>query len=241
MTEERVVVIGGCGFLGFLIVKAFVEDPTYTSIHVISRNLFRNRFQGVKYHSGSVTESQEIHSLLEEIQPTLVIHTASPVGTDDTASERDFRDVNVNGTKHLLDAAIAIQSIRAFIFTSTCLVIGGISQEFATEDAPLLLPSSRADHYATTKAMAERAVLDANVNRGLHTLSLRPVGVYGERDTQVIPGYLKMLRHNSHRSQIGKSECLIDFVSAHKCCAVPSLSRQSAAQQGPRGSTQSEW
>ena len=214
MAEERVVVIGGCGFVGYHIVKAFLEDATNYSINVISRDPSRNRLQGVEYQSGNITPNHDIRLLLEKIQPTLIIHCASPFGSGNTASERDYWKVNVNGTQNLLDAAIAIQSIKVFIFTSSADVIGGMSQNFATEEAPLLSPSSRFEYYAITKAVAEKAVQDANGINGLRTLSLRPVAVYGELDGQMIPPALEMLQENRHHYQIGSNEALFDFVSA---------------------------
>ena len=53
MVEQRLLVIGGCGFLGFHVVKALVSEHNW-SVHVLSRKPSRNRVEGAQYHTGSV-------------------------------------------------------------------------------------------------------------------------------------------------------------------------------------------
>lgn len=38
------------------------------------------------------------------------------------------------------------------------------------------------NHYAETKALAEKATLEANGRNGLATVSIRPNGLFGPRD-----------------------------------------------------------
>ena len=46
-----VLVIGGCGFVGFHIVQHLLEDPNSRPISVLSRNPNLNRCEGVSYHT----------------------------------------------------------------------------------------------------------------------------------------------------------------------------------------------
>lgn len=56
-------------------------------------------------------------------------------------------------------------------------------------------------------------VLNANGRGGMRTVCLRPGAVYGERDGQVIAGFLQQLRQGSQRYQIGDNTNLFDFTS----------------------------
>ena len=212
MSEERVLIVGGCGFVGYHVVNAFIQDSSWSSIHVMSRDPSRNQVEGAHYHSGSITSFEQLRSLLAKIQPSVVIHTASPV--EDADDGRYFEELNVKGTRNLLRAAIASGHVRAFIYTSSVEVIEGSSHKFVTEDAQMITSSSRAPYYQKTKAIADQAVLDANGTGGLRTLCLRLAGVYGERDSQMIPNSLHALQEGRNRYQIGDNKSLFDCVSA---------------------------
>ena len=213
MSEEKVLVIGGCGFVGYHIVKAFLQDSTWSSVHVMSRNSSRNQVEGAHYHSGDLTSFEQLRSLLTNVGPSLIIHTASPNSISDFSGERTFEEINVQGTRNLLKAAIASDHVRYIIYTSSVQVMKGSSHNFITEDAPMFTVTSRAEYYAKTKAIADQAVLDANDVKGLRTLCLRLALVYGERDSQCIPGNLHALQEGRQRYQIGDNKSLIDPLS----------------------------
>ena len=236
MSEKRVLVVGGCGFVGYHIVNAFVQDPTWSSIHVMSRNPSRNQVEGAHYHSGSLTSPEQLRSLLAEVQPSLIISTASPHGSGDAGDIRYFQEVNIKGTQNLLKAAIASDYVKKFIYTSSVEVMEGSSHSFLTEDAQTVTLTSRADLYAKTKAIADQAVLDANGMGGLRTLCLRLAVVYGERDSQAIPGALKALQTGRHRYQIGDNKNLFDSVSAANAARSHLLAAKALLRETEDGS-----
>lgn len=213
MSEKRVLVVGGCGFVGCHIVNAFIQDSNWSSVHIMSRNPSRNQVEGAHYHIASITSFKQLRSLLAEIQPGLIIYTALPFGSGD-AGDDHFHQINVKGTRNLLAAAIASDHVKAFIYTSSVEVIEGSSHNFMTEDAQMCTNSLRAGYYAKTKAMADQAVLTTNGRGGLRTLCLGLAGVYGECDSQVIPGTLDALQKGHQRYQIGDNKSLFDWVSA---------------------------
>lgn len=213
MSEEKVLVIGGCGFVGYHIVKAFLQDSTWSSVHVMSRNPSRNQVKGALYHGGDLTSFEQLRSLLANIRPSLIIHAASPNSFSDISGERTFEEINVQGTRNLLKAAIASDHVRYIIYTSSVQVMKGSIHNFITEDTPMFTITSRAEYYAKTKAIADQAVLDTNNVGGLRTICLRLALVYGERDSQCIPGNLHALQDGRQRYQIGDNQSLIDPLS----------------------------
>lgn len=230
MSEGIVLVVGGCGFVGYHIVNTFVQNSTWSSVHVMSRDPTRNQIEGAHYHSGSITSFEQIQSLLVEIQPSLIIHTASPIATGDARGDH-FYDINVKGTQNLLKAAVASNHVKMFIYTSTVEVMKGSSHVFLKEGDQLYTANSRAEYYAKTKALADQAVLNTNDKGGLRTVCLRLTLVYGERDNQCIPGNLHALEKGRNRYQIGDNKSLFDCVSATNVAQSHLLAAQALLQQ----------
>lgn len=117
------------------------------------------------------------------------------------------------GTRNLLRAAISSGHVKAFIFTSSAQVLDATTHGLATEEAPIYTKTSGVDYYSKTKAISDQEVLDANNAKAMRTVCLRLAGVYGQRDSQIIPGTLRVLREGRHRCQIGDNTELVDFVS----------------------------
>ena len=115
MAFEVALVTGGCGCVGFHVVKALIEDRSCSSIHVFSRKPNRNRLPGVQYHSGDITSDEDVRALFEKIQPTVVFHVASPVSSGNDANEQVFHKANVEGTMRLLDCSKDTKSVKAFV------------------------------------------------------------------------------------------------------------------------------
>jgi len=212
---QTALVTGGCGCVGFHIVKALLDDPSFSSVHVFSRNPNHNLLPNVEYHAGSLTSEKDVNAVLTAARPTVIFHVASPVSSGNTANEKVFYEVNVQGTKNLLNYAINSSTVKAFVYTSSSSVVQG-PYHFVSETAPLITEGSLSgfNYYSTTKALADRLVLQANNLAGLRTSCLRITTIYGERDNQLIPGTLKVLRDGRQRSQIGDNKSLMDFVSA---------------------------
>ncbi len=211
-TLGSVLVVGGCGFLGFHIVRQLLEDPDCSEVSVVSRNPKQNRLPGVSYYAGDIFSPETIQVLLEELSPRVIIHTASTPGNDTTRDGGYYKQTNIVGTRNLLSCAAKIPSVLAFVYTSSVGVVAGSDQYFADENSPLLTVSSNSSQYAITKAIADVLVLAANNDSAFRTTSIRVAGMYGERDAQIIPGFLRALRDGKDRFQLGDNTNLCDWV-----------------------------
>ena len=99
-----------------------------------------------------------------------VLHLAGSVGS----SAAQTRRVNVEGTRAVLAAATAAGAER-FVHTSSSAAV--IDSTGLVAECPLR-PPALTDPYSTSKAAAERLVLDAAAN-GLPAMIVNPVGIYG--------------------------------------------------------------
>lgn len=124
----------------------------------------------------------------------IVFHLAARVHVlNDTAKDplSSFRQVNVEGTRKLLQACID-KSVRKFLFMSTVKVHGEGRLEAYREDDPFF-PS---EPYAISKAEAEEQIQVVADQSHLDTIVIRPPLVYGPR---VKANFQKLIHLAYHR------------------------------------------
>lgn len=212
-----VLVVGGCGFLGHHIVRLLRDEKSCEAVAVLDARVERNRIDGVEYHAGDITSLDSIRAVLDKARPRVIVHTAAPIPHTESSNLADHTRVTVDGTANLLRCATESATVEAFVFTSTCAVIEGSEWHFADETYPLVDRHLPLDPYRETKAKADAMVLRANrPERGpagaLRTACLRPGGIYGERDYQVIASILGALERKETNVQLGSSTTRFDMV-----------------------------
>ncbi|KDQ59778.1 hypothetical protein JAAARDRAFT_126566 [Jaapia argillacea MUCL 33604] len=201
--SESYLVVGGSGFLGSYIVKALLArgETSVSVFDIVSRS-----FDGdVKLYVGDIASKEDVSNAIRKSGATSIFHTASPVHDQD---DYIHQKVNVQGTRVLLDAAIA-NKVTKFVYTSsTGVTYTADPLEGADETLPI--PTKGFDAYHSTKAKAEIMVLAANNLEGLRTVAIRPCGMIGPEDRQAIFRFSRSWK-NRH-VQMGDNKTLVDYV-----------------------------
>ncbi len=209
-----ILVVGGCGFLGHHIVSQLLESYD-AQVSVIDLRTELNRFPLAKYYDADITSESAVRSVLTEVKPTVIIHTASPNFVSDEGKNKAlYKKVNVNGTQNLIDRAGEIGCVKAFVYTSSSSVIHDSISPLINADErwPTLRAPLQREYYSETKAMAEDLVLASNRKyTNMLTIAIRPAGIFGEGDTQVVPGLLKAYYGRKTKFQLGDNMNLYDF------------------------------
>ena len=202
---------GGCGFLGHHIVAQILQSSPSTKISVLDLRTAHNRLQGVSYYDGDITSATMVQSVLEAARPKVIIHTASPLAIKNNVHL--WEKVNVNGTRNLLECAGRL-GIKAFVYTSSASVVHDSVSDLvnADESLPVLRSPQQTDVYSHTKGVADDLVLAANRHYGnMLTVSIRPAGLFGEGDVQMIPNMLQVYYDGKTKFQLGDNKNLFDF------------------------------
>jgi sterol-4alpha-carboxylate 3-dehydrogenase (decarboxylating) len=155
----KVVVVGGCGFLGSHIVNYIVEHHPQTQVEVLDlrTNSNRNASSTVSYHDGDITDLAAMTALFSSLRPDAVIHTASPHFN----LKPEIHDkVNVGGTKNLVKAAQET-GVKAFVYTSSASVILNATEPLVNADErwPIVAGDAQPEYYTTTKVGTPHALL----------------------------------------------------------------------------------
>ncbi|KAK1070964.1 erg26, C-3 sterol dehydrogenase [Friedmanniomyces endolithicus] len=210
----HVLATGGSGFLGHHIVSLLSSRKACDKLTSLDLRAAPKPVAGVQYEQGDITDYDAMLKLLGRLQPTAVIHTASPNAMNNKNTQLMY-DVNVTGTKTLIRAAQE-NGVKAFVYTSSASVIHDTVSNLvnANETYPLIMGAQQPEYYTTTKAQAETHVLASNrapSHPDFLTAAIRPSAMFGEGDVQLLPPGLSAYYRGQTKFQIGDNENLFDF------------------------------
>ncbi|KAM0496280.1 hypothetical protein ACHAP8_007541 [Fusarium lateritium] len=206
------LVVGGCGFLGYHLVRHLLEDDEIGGVYVLDRVVTRNRHDGATFYQGEITDSELLRRVVSEIRPTVIFHCASPIATLPAKREGEYYATNVKGTEALLTVAAESDDVRAFVLTSSIDAYANPPHTDADETCPLWSPHDKSNEYNRTKAIGDRIVREANSPQ-LRTVVLRPGHGYGERHVQGLVEVLDVCEGDKKLFQLGSGKNLMEVCS----------------------------
>jgi sterol-4alpha-carboxylate 3-dehydrogenase (decarboxylating) len=143
MSDERtrVLVTGGCGFLGTEIVSALLATNRYeiTAIDINPPALGTSTFtQDVRYVRANVLDRDALQKVFDEAKPAMVVHTVGVyrLGTARYSmknKEGEFT-VNVEGTRNVLDASRECGAKGLVYTSSVTVVLDELGKDFKNVD-----------------------------------------------------------------------------------------------------------
>lgn len=211
-----VLLVGGAGFLGLHLVEQFTRHCpdlkiTVFDVRPIPETIslyFTFDPKSINFFKGDLTDENLIKQAIKESECTVIVHLASPMHG---LAQEIYQKVNVDGTNTLLRVAKA-EGVKNFVYTSSAGVIfNGQDVYNANELWPY--PQVHMDGYNETKATAETAVMKANT-KDFYTVCLRPAGIFGPGDRQMVPGLRAAARNGQSKYQLGDNNNLFDWTYA---------------------------
>lgn len=179
---KNVLITGGTGFIGTrLALKCIKKGDRVTVFSKINNAIEKSNGKfleqrGVNVVPGSITEPKEVQNVCKD--KDLIFHLAAAqheVGIPDQV----FRNVNVEGTKIILEEAVNAK-VGRFIHGSTIGVFGEHPQGIITEDTPC----HPKNIYGLTKLEGE-AVVNA-FKESLPIVIIRISETYGPGDRRLL-------------------------------------------------------
>ncbi|PGH13058.1 hypothetical protein AJ79_03895 [Helicocarpus griseus UAMH5409] len=222
----------------FAVPRLSGRYPTYknTKVSVLDLRTAHNRYPGADYYEGDIMSVESLLEVFRKVKPDVVIHTVSPPPLQ--SEQKMLYQINVDGTRNLLQVAGGEKGdwggvCKAFVYTSSSSVVHDCHSDLirADERFPVITGKQQHEYYTETKARAEDLVLKYNKSSptGMLTTSIRPAGIYGERDTTLTKGLLDHARKSSPfvlRFQLGDNENLFDFTYAGNVAYAHMLAAQ---------------
>lgn len=192
--DKTVLVTGGTGFIGSFVVEHLLDHGADVRIPVRSANYraLSQRRAEIDWVEGDLRDSEYCRQLVEGVDA--VFHMASYRRNVKFHQDRcgDVARENVRMTSALIDALKDAEMAVPVLFFSTANVP-------PTVDTLALAQQEKVDGYVLGKALSEALWFAASRQQKFPVLIVRPVGVYGPRDTfaedgNVIPALMVKAR-----------------------------------------------
>jgi len=215
----RLLVTGGCGFIGGGFCRRIQKNHSYLTLVNIDKLYpcstshpdLTSSHDNYVFVQGDIKNTKLIEELLNKYNIDTVIHFAaqSHVDTSFTDSMMYTQD-NVVGTHSMLEAARMYGKLKRFIHISTDEVYGENKDHVFTEKS-LLKPTNP---YAASKASAEMMVHSYIHSFNLPAIVIRSNNVYGigQYPEKVIPKFIFQLLNNQKLTIQGSGNQLRSFL-----------------------------
>lgn len=223
-TGRVAFVTGGSGFLGRALIPALLAAGF--RVRALARSAHAQatvQHQGATPVPGDLADTAALRAGCTGA--SLVVHSAAYAQA--WGPIESFQAVNVQGTRHVLDAARAAGVGRVVHISTESVLLDGRPLVRVTEDWPL--PERAIGMYPDTKLAAERLAVAANAP-GFEVMVIRPRFIWGRGDTTVLPLLREMVAHGRF-SWINGGEHLTSTCHVRNVCEGVLL----AAERGRGG------
>ena len=236
----RVLVTGATGFTGGRLachlagagdeVRALVRSESQDRAHGL-------RAAGVELAIGDLRDPRSLDAACHGVD--VVYHIAATYRTAGQPASA-YREINVEGTRRLLEAAAA-RGVGRVVHCSTGGVHGHIEDPPATETAPL----APGDVYQQTKLEGERVARACGETGATEVVVARPIGIYGPGDTRFRPLFRGIARRRFPMLGAGGAYYHLTFIEDlvqgfRLCGVVPAAAGRTYLLAGPRYTTLKE-
>ncbi|MEY4582583.1 MAG: hypothetical protein RL701_7286 [Pseudomonadota bacterium] len=192
--KDKVIgVTGASGFLGVYIARALLAAGA--RVRGIVRNPQKAAFlakEGVEFASADL---QDQAALTEAFRGCDAVVSNAALYSVTNHRWKDNYLANKQGTEHVYEALNAA-GVRRAVQISTFGVYRWFPRPKAFDESSPVLDGKRRQGgaYRATKQISESLAFELSGKYGIGTTALRPAGIYGARDSNLMPGLRRMMR-----------------------------------------------
>ena len=171
----RVLVTGGTGFTGSHLVRRLLDRGHDVVCLDNQPGLFADELRGLgaEVVIGSVTDADLVRRSSRGVE---VVHHLAAAFRQLNVPKSVYREVNVEGTRNVLEAARA-SDVRRVVYCSTQGVHGHVMNPPGDENSPI----APEDYYQQTKYEGELVCAEYS-DAGMDIAIVRPTAIYGPGD-----------------------------------------------------------
>ena len=174
----KILITGASGFIGSFIVEEALKRglETWAAVRGSSSKAY---LQDERINLITLNLSSR-EQLVEQLRPHQFDYVVHAAGVTKCIDKRDFRRINTEGTKNLVQSLQQLQMpLKRFVYLSSLSVFGAIREQQPYEEIRETDTPQPNTEYGRSKLEAERW-LDGL--KDFPCVTLRPTGVYGPRE-----------------------------------------------------------
>lgn len=184
-----VLVTGAAGFLGSALIDKLCRSGHHVRGVLHDSRHSHSRVQNVETVTADIRDAKQVQDIASGCET--IVHLAAKVpGIDDFRAGNEYEAVNVDGTRHILDAAVR-SGVNRIVFASSVKVFGEETSGCIDETRA---PNPQTD-YGRSKWQAEQLVAEYAERHGLAAVSLRLPMVYGPTKRGNLYQMMKAIDH----------------------------------------------
>ena len=187
MSNTLYLVTGAAGFLGGTICRQLIERGDKVRAFVL-KNDKAMKFvpEEAEIIEGDLCDIKSLERFftVPEGTETVVLHIASIVSVDPVYNQK-VMDVNVGGTKNIIDLCLSHKECKKLVYCSSTGAIPELPKGKKIKEVDNFDENKVLGCYSQSKAIATQAVLDAVNNKGLNACVVHPSGILGPEDFAV--------------------------------------------------------
>ncbi len=183
ITNKKIFITGGAGFIGSTIVKKLIDDNEIVIFDNLSRNAIKNdpilNHPNLQFIEGDVLDFAKVKVAMKESE--IIIHCAAIAGIDTVVLRPvSTMEVNMLGSANVLRAANNLQNCERVVCFSTSEVFGSHAYNSAESDQTVIGSIGEARWTYAVGKLAEEHLAIAYYNQfKLPATVLRPFNIYG--------------------------------------------------------------
>lgn len=181
--STKYLVTGAAGNLGSSVIHELVSSGKDVRALVLPNDKLAKRLpKGIEIVEGDVLDVDSLGRFFsnESGDDLNVMHCAGIVSIDPGYNQRVY-DVNVNGTKNIIDMC-AKRDAERLVYVSTVHAIPELPAGEVMTEVDRFDPDKVVGFYGKTKAIASQLVLNAAKDTGINASIAHPSGIIGPND-----------------------------------------------------------
>jgi nucleoside-diphosphate-sugar epimerase len=210
--NKSVLITGGTGFLGVHLSRFLLKKNYEVILLDIAPLTAKDLENKVTVVDTDIRNKRNVLNAFKIYKPDYVVHAAAalPIQHD----RKTIMDINVNGTKNILDSSFKTKVKKLIFISSTALY--GVPQHLPEKETDPVTPIG---HYGESKQEGER-LCRVFQKKGLKVNIIRPKTFLGPERLGVFTLWFEAIYNNKPVFILGKGSNLYQLLEVKDLCAA---------------------